>query len=372
MSRVVDLWLRKDKSRTTRYGKGLRWQAVWTDGRGGELKESHRTKDAALAWLKEHDKGTAVVERVTVAEYALRWESRQIHQRKGSRTQIGSRIRRNIIPELGDKLMHQVTRADVQDAVTAWHERHGLAPGTVQVGYKYLAGIFSEAVLDKVVPSTPCVKIRLPEKQLELIRPLTVDQVQVLAQDMWEAYRAPVVFAAATGLRAGEWRGLTVDRVDFDAGKVTVDRQHVHGKTDPVFGPPKTPSSYRTISVGEATLEILQPLSESPGPSGLLFHSNGSAMNRSMVSSAWRGVREKHEWAGPGWHQLRHHHASVLLSEGASVVAVAKRLGHKDASETIRTYAHLMPEDDGRLVALSDGLVRLDRHETATDLLDTA
>ena len=45
---------------------------------------------------------------------------------------------------------------------------------------------------------------------------------------------------------------------------------------------------------------------------------------------------------------LRHHLAGVLLSAGESVVAVAERLGHEDASLVLSTYGHLMPDSDDR------------------------
>lgn len=44
-------------------------------------------------------------------------------------------------------------------------------------------------------------------------------------------------------------------------------------------------------------------------------------------------------------------------------MAVAHRLGHKDATETLKTYAHLWPDDDTRAAALTEGLVRMDAHE---------
>jgi integrase len=47
-------------------------------------------------------------------------------------------------------------------------------------------------------------------------------------------------------------------------------------------------------------------------------------------------------------HDLRHHYASVLLAAGESVVAVAERLGHEDASLVLSTYGHLMPDSDDR------------------------
>lgn len=367
LSRVNDLWHRKDRTRTARYGTGKRWQAVWTDGAGREVKSSHTTKDAARAWILARETTGAIRERVTVAEYAERWQERQVHQRKSSRGTIETRVRRNIIPVLGEKWMHEVTRADVQDAVIQWRSVHQLAPSTVGLTYTYLSGIFTEAALDGVVEKSPCVRIRLPADSKGRVEPLTVAQVQQIESKLWRPYRPALVVAAATGMRPGEWRGLTVDRVDLETGMITVDRQLVGGQFHPQFGPLKTEWSYRRIKVGESTLEVLAWLAEDPGPEGVLFHSAGRAMDRGMLYESWADAREKLPSIGPGWHQLRHHHASVLLSQGASVVAVARRLGHKDGTETLRTYGHLMPEDDPRMVSLSDGLVRWNRHESATE-----
>jgi integrase len=66
------------------------------------------------------------------------------------------------------------------------------------------------------------------------------------------------------------------------------------------------------------------------------------------------------------WHRvqlcdLRHHYASVLLEAGESVVAVAERLGHENATLVLKTYGHLMPDSEDRTRraiddAWSDGL----------------
>ncbi|VXA93741.1 site-specific integrase [Citricoccus sp. K5] len=366
MSRVVDLWMRKDKSRTARYGKGKRWQAIRTNGRGAEEKKSFDLKDEAIEWAHDKSKRGAA-DPISVTEYAAQWEARQIHQRKSSRDTIASTVRLSIVPALGDKVMDEVTRAEVQDAVLAWSQDYKLAPSTVRRTYSYLSGIFTEAALDGVVEKSPCVKIRLPPLSSERIVPLTVEQVQTIADTILPRYREVVLVVAATGLRPGEWRGLTADRVDLKNGFITVDRQNRGDSPMPTFGPLKTPFSRRVLSVGPATLEVLRPLVENPGPEGLVFHYGGEGFSRNRASGVWSRMRTKLPWAGPGFHQLRHHHASVLLSQGASVVAVARRLGHKDGTETLQTYAHVMPEDDSMLVGLSDGLIKLNRHKTATD-----
>lgn len=51
-------------------------------------------------------------------------------------------------------------------------------------------------------------------------------------------------------------------------------------------------------------------------------------------------------------HDLRHSHASILISKGINIVAISRRLGHSNIGETMRTYTHLMKEDEEKLVEL--------------------
>src|SRR5690606_32670523 len=53
-------------------------------------------------------------------------------------------------------------------------------------------------------------------------------------------------------------------------------------------------------------------------------------------------------------HNLRDTAASLAIDAGASVVAVARMLGHEDAATTLRHYASLFPDD------LDDVAKRLD------------
>jgi len=44
-------------------------------------------------------------------------------------------------------------------------------------------------------------------------------------------------------------------------------------------------------------------------------------------------------------------------SFGGAATDVAGRLGHKDASVTLKVYAHLMPDDDSKLAIASEALL---------------
>jgi integrase len=47
---------------------------------------------------------------------------------------------------------------------------------------------------------------------------------------------------------------------------------------------------------------------------------------------------------------MRHSAATWMLTGGVNVKAVAARLGHENAFQTLKTYAHVMPEADERIV----------------------
>ena len=49
-------------------------------------------------------------------------------------------------------------------------------------------------------------------------------------------------------------------------------------------------------------------------------------------------------------HDLRHSHASLLISLGVNILAIAKRLGHKDATQILETYGHLYPDFQAEIV----------------------
>jgi site-specific recombinase XerC len=57
-------------------------------------------------------------------------------------------------------------------------------------------------------------------------------------------------------------------------------------------------------------------------------------------------------------HDLRHFYASALIRAGLNPKVVAERLGHADASMTLKVYAHLWPDDEDRSRQAVDDVFR--------------
>jgi integrase len=140
---------------------------------------------------------------------------------------------------------------------------------------------------------------------------------------------------------------VTVDRADFLRRTVTVDRQLVTPPTgEPRFGPVKRAASNRIVPLPSVVAEALAFHLQvyGPGPDGLIFTSDrGRPIRRNSFSPIFRRAGDQVGIApGDGFHELRHHYASLLISSGCSVTMVQRRLGHATAQETLDTYSHLV------------------------------
>lgn len=362
MGHVQDLWMKRGpdgkKVRSARYGKGKRWQARWIDPLGEEDSRVFASRDAALVHVSAMEvsvhSGTYVDPKqgkVTFREYAERWRADQLHHRVKTAEQAESRLRLHVYPSIGHLPIASIRRPQVQACVTAMAQ--SLAPTTVEVAYGYMATVFKSAMLDGIIGRTPCVKIKLPEVVRKKVVPLTVDQVERVCRLTPARYRAAVIVCAATGLRQGELFGLKVDHVEGSCDNVVLRvEEQVDG------GAPKTEAGERRVAIGlHASRALWRHLATyREGVGGFVFSTpRRTRVTRQTAGDVWRGATVTMGLKDrSGWHELRHHHASLLISAGLSVVAVAERLGHKDATETLQTYGHLWPTDHERAVAAVD------------------
>jgi integrase len=151
------------------------------------------------------------------------------------------------------------------------------------------------------------------------------------------------------GLRRGELRGLTWDNLDFEDKTLSVTKNCVNLCGDGGFWlltTPKTRTSARTIPMPDVLVEDLIKYKEEVKkyygfnnkwfvfgdvnplhPDVLRRHKNDNARKA--------GVKQIRI------HDFRHSCASVLINNGASIMIVAKYLGHAKIDETLNTYSHL-------------------------------
>jgi integrase len=225
-----------------------------------------------------------------------------------------------------------------------------LAPSTARLLVSVLRSIYASAVLDRLVGVSPVVRVQLPRSERARIVPLSVDQVQALAEAMPARLRAAVVTQAGLGLRIGELLALRVEDVDFLRRTARVEWQIA--PRSKVRSEPKTPRSRRTVPLPRVVADALAAhlAAFSSGTDGSIFTTGtGVFYGREYYGAIFAAAVQRAGLpAGTTSHDLRHHYASVLLAAGESVVAVAERLGHENAALVLSTYGHLMPDSEDR------------------------
>lgn len=358
-----------------------RWRARYYGPDGKERSKTFSRRVEAEQFLAEKSvemrTGTYVDPqdaRTTLRDYAEAWRAAQVH-RASTADVTESNLRRHIYPTFGHRGLSTIRPTEVQGWVKLLTDE--LAPSTVASCYRLLSTVYKAAMADRMVTSTPCVGVRLPKQPKVRIVPLAVPAVRALQEAMPDRARGTVAVAAGAGLRQGEVLGLSVDRVNFLRRELTVDRQLVTPKKGvPVLGPPKTAASYRTIPLPRTVvdalaahiasyplreLEVFNSITQRVERVELLFtNTAGEPWRRNRFAEIWRNAARRTEVPEADFHDLRHHHASLLIAAGCSVKVVQAQLGHANASETLDTYSHLWPEDDDRVRDAVDRAFELD------------
>jgi integrase len=71
------------------------------------------------------------------------------------------------------------------------------------------------------------------------------------------------------------------------------------------------------------------------------------------------------------YHDLRHYFASPLITSGADVMVVQKRLRHASAMTTLNTYGHMWPDADESTRAAIAGVLAARAKVKEPEILST-
>ncbi len=344
-----------------------RYRARWREYPGGPQKtrqfarkgDAQRLLDAVCGDLAHGAYVDPAGGRTLFRDYAEQWRTAQVH-RPTTAAAVETFLRLHAYPKLGGRPIGSIRRSEIQAWVKAL--TGVLAPATVELVYRWVSAIFKAAVGDRLIASSPCIRIALPKRNDAEVVPLAVTEVEALAAAVPDRYRALIVFAAGMGLRQGECFGLTVDRVDFLRRRVRVDRQLISARDGvPEFGPPKTKAGFRTVPMPDVVGTTLAShlARYRPRQFALVFTNSWcNPLRRSSVGEMWHRARKEAglpEWAT--FHDLRHFYASLLIAKGSSVKTVQRRLGHQSAMETLDTYGHLWPDSEDETRNAVDGVL---------------
>ena len=236
-----------------------------------------------------------------------------------------------ILPALGESKVLYISRREIENL----HLRLEKTPYQANRALSLLSKMFSLAVSWGWRADNPTQGIsRYQEEKRD--RWLNDEELQrfwaILDQNHNHLTAYVFKFLLLTGARKGEALGATWDQFDLEKGLWTKP-SHLTKQNKKEFLP-----------LSDKTLELLQTLKKfSRDNSPYLFPGRLDGEPLKEIKTFWNTAIKKAKLENVRIHDLRHTHASHLISSGLSLGIVGKLLGHTQASTTQR-YAHLADE----------------------------
>jgi integrase len=281
----------------------------------------------------------------TIHDLADRFEAEYLPKRR-PKTQKDYKawLRLHVRPEIGNRKVASIERQDVERLHTKVAKT---APITANRVIAVLSRMFTLAVSWNMRADNPCRGVeKAPEEKRE--RFLSEAEIarlsEVLAAHPDKASANAVRLLLLTGARHGEVLSARWEHFDFVRGVWTKPSSHVKQKKEHRL--PLSPPALVLLAEMKAEADVensrrerdgLQPISWlSPGRFGDEGH-------RAELGRFWDGIRRKAGLQGVRLHDLRHTHASILASQGQSLLVIGQLLGHSQAATTHR-YSHLFDD----------------------------
>jgi len=165
------------------------------------------------------------------------------------------------------------------------------------------------------------------------------------------------------GLRRGELRGLSWDNIDFFNKEINIIKNVAQeGDTgEYIITTPKTRTSTRTLPVPEKVMKdlhdlFLQEKKQYGFTMKWFVFGNKEPLKENMLRYYKNTYSDKAGVKRIRIHDFRHSCASVLINNGASIMVVAKYLGHAKIDETLNTYSHLFKNKMDEIVKTMNNL----------------
>ena len=230
----------------------------------------------------------------------------------------------------------RITGAQLRRFLSTLHGR-GLSGRTLARMLSSWRAFFRYLAEEGRIPADPCAGLRPPKSARRLPNALSPDEAtRLVALDgdgpLAVRDRAMLELFYSSGLRLSELAGMTLDRVDWQAGEV-----RVWGKG----------AKERIVPVGAAALDALKRWVDmrrafAPAENHALFVTQrGAAISPRAIQARIRDLairqglpRHVHP------HMLRHSFASHVLQSSGDLRAVQEMLGHASIAST-QVYTHL-------------------------------
>jgi integrase len=282
------------------------------------------------------------------------------------------RLRLQLLPVVGVVLLRDLTSLLVERFLTEMRAEGGKLEKPVSVygqrgALTTLRVALADAVKHKLILANVATLVKLPKEEYQEAKWWSpAEAAAFLACPRVAAHRLYALFRMGldSGMRQGELLALRWHDVDFAGKTVHVRRNLEHVRGVKKEKAPKSKAGIRKLPVAKETMDILAEHREKMNAlgwdvkEGVVFpNARGGWINDSHLRKIYCRLVAAAKVSTMRCYDLRHTAASMWLANGASIRAVADRLGHEDPAITRRYYAHCLPNEQAAIAEMSARLL---------------
>jgi integrase len=309
--------------------------------------------------------GGAYIEpaKVTVGQFLDRWLD-HIKSRVSPRTheRYGEIVRKNVNPLLGAVVLTKLRPMQVSEAYAkALSEgrrdgKGGLSASTVRYMHVILKASLGQAVRWQVLARNPVDAVDAPKIGRGVMRTYDLAQTaELIEATRGSRMRITVMLAVLCGLRRGEIAALRWRHVNLAAAQLAVTESAEQTRAGVRYKPPKSGRG-RTVALSPRVvnelrshrIEQAQELLKLGVPASdeifVVAQADGQPLQPRTITHQWHLLLGRNKSLPRiRFHDLRHAHATHLLSAGVHPKIASERLGHSKVGITLDIYSHVMP-----------------------------
>lgn len=320
---------------------------------GKTQKECRQKLAAAIAAV---DNGTYTeTKKITVKQWLTIWlETYCNHLAPRTFAMYKGFVYNRLIPAFGATKLDKLNATMIQRFYNDLAKE--LAPKTVKNIHGILHKALDKAAELEYIPKNPARKAILPRVEKTQIQPFSASEMQSFIDTIkGTRYELFFLLALFSGLRQGELLGLTWDRVNFETGCITIDRQLQIINNDYQFTAPKH-NKTRVIFLAPFVMKLLhrQRIRQSEWKlatgghwdiTGYVFSDEvGRHLARQTVYQNFKKLAGASGRPDARFHDLRHTYACNALKAGDDVKTLSENLGHHSVAFTLDRYGHALDE----------------------------
>lgn len=235
-----------------------------------------------------------------------------------------------------------------------------LSTTTIRSYYDIINNMLEYAVKCGYIQENPNAKIDKPKKAKTDIPFYTPEEVEKLVSVLQLEpikYQAIILLALDLGCRRGELTGLTWKDIDFETGRVQINKttQYAYGE---IFEKgTKTANSERVNYISQTTIEILKKWQKEQLEKKLLLGSKwqgskrvfttdyGTDIHPDTPSKILGKIIKKYNLKKITFHGLRHTNVTLMIAKGIQTQIISRKVGHSSVQTTDRVYSHFFEDE---------------------------